>query len=612
MQNIKHISSSRVSRLIIILIMIFMAFTTRLLYLQIFNSTTFKTRAERNQSRDLRIPSYRSIIYDRNKTLKLAYNQRSLVLTVIDANLPRTNTSERITQIKEMARILNTSPESICTLIKNQYIDPYTPIILLDNAPLEVINQFAEKIESFPGVFWENQPKRVYPYKEAAFHLIGYTGLLNEKEYKTNIQREEYYLGSYIGKGGIEKQYDIDIRGKSGILTRTVNARGQVLQQEIAQEAIQGEHLVLSLDARLQQKAYELMQEFVGAVIVTHASTGEILTMVSTPSIDPSVFQNPTESKEILQALIFDETFPFLNRAIQGHYPPASTFKLISLAAFLKDGINPNTKLKTTGSYAIGDRVFNDWKNHGIVDARKAIEVSANVYFYHHSQTVGRQNIFNMAKDFGLTSQYQIDLPDETPGFLPDDQWFRKIHKRQWSLGDTANIAIGQGDVLTSPLEINMMTSVIANRGILYKPHILKERLRIRDKKTVWQQEIQPLKIVSIPDDHLQVIRDGMRDVLVGNAGTAAWLSYYNMIRVPIAGKTGTAQTGTKAANNGLFTAFGPYSATEDSPDTIVVTVLLERAGTGNAVRIVAELFNYYFEVLYPEKNPNPNFKRRA
>ncbi|MGL5955754.1 MAG: penicillin-binding protein 2 [Brevinema sp.] len=610
MQGVRHINPSRIFILINLIILLLLLFTGRLLYLQVLKSTSFKSRAVQNQTRDLYIPSYRSIIYDRNKELQLAYNQRSLVLTVIDANLPKTNTIERINQFKEMAHILNTSPEAICTMIKTQYIDPYTPIILQDNISLDIINQFAEKIDEFPGVFWDNRPKRVYPYQEAAFHIIGYTGLLNKEEYRTNTTKEEYYMGTHIGKGGIEKYYDQDIRGKSGVLVRTVNARGQVLQQDMVKEPIQGEHLVLTIDARLQQKTYELMKDFVGAAIITHANTGEILSLVSTPSIDPSIFYDSTRTQHEFPALVLNDTHPFLNRAIQGKYPPASTFKIISTAAFLKDGLDPNFKLQTTGSYAIGDRVFRDWKNHGIVDTRKALEVSANVYFYHNSLNVGRQNIFQMAREFGLTMPYQIDLPDERPGFLPNDQWFRQVHKRQWSHGDTANISIGQGDVITTPLEINMMTTVIANRGIIYKPYILKERLRIRDKKTVWQQEKQPLKIVNMPEEHFQIIQEGMRNVIVGNNGTATWLSRYNMIRVPIAGKTGTAQTGSKAADNGLFTAFGPYHPKQNSSDTIVITILLEKARTGNAVRIAADLFNYYFEELYPEKNPNPNFRR--
>lgn len=609
MQDLKHVNTSRIFILINILIAIFLLFTVRLLYLQVFNSSIFKTQAEKNQTRLRRIPSYRSIIYDRNKSLKLAYNQRSLVLSVIDGNLPETNTIERVNQFIKMAEILQTTPEEICLTIKERYIDSDTPIILKDEISLSEINQFAEKIESFPGVFWGNQPKRVYPYKEAAFHVIGYTGLLNTDEYKENRTNTEYYLGSQIGKGGIEKQYDKEIRGYSGTLIRTVNVRGQVLQQDIAKEPSQGEHLVLTIDARLQQKAYELMKDFTGSVIVSHATTGEILTMVSTPSIDPTIFENPSAENTNLRMLIFDERFPFLNRSIQGHYPPASTFKLISMAAFLKDGVDPNQKLKTTGSYAIGNRVFRDWKNHGTVDGQESLEVSANVYYYHYSQSVGRQKIFNMAREFGLTTPYQIDLPDETPGFLPNDKWFKNIHKRNWSQGDTANIAIGQGDVLTSPLEINMMTSIVANKGIIYKPYILKEKLRIRDKKTIWHQEPTPLKIVNIPNEHFDLIRKGMRDVIVGQKGTASWLSKYKMIRVPIAGKTGTAQTGY-GKDNGLFTAFGPYFPNKISPDTIVVTVLLEKANTGSAVRISAELFNYYFDVLYPEKNPNSKLNR--
>ncbi|MGL4677287.1 MAG: penicillin-binding protein 2 [Brevinema sp.] len=610
MQGVKHLNPARIFVLINLIILLLLLFTGRLLYLQILKSTSFKSRAEQNQTRDLYIPAYRSIIYDRNKELKLAYNQRSLTLTVINTNLPKTNTIERINQFKKMASILDTTPEAICTLIKTQYIDPYTPIILKDNISLDTMNQFAEKIDEFPGVLWANQPKRVYPYQEAAFHIIGYTGLLNKEEYRTNKTKEDYYMGTHIGKGGIEKYYDQDIRGKLGTLVRTVNARGQVLQQEVVQEATQGEHLVLTIDARLQQKTYELMKNFVGAAIITHANTGEILSMVSTPSIDPSIFYDSSRAQNEFLSLVFDETHPFVNRAIQGKYPPASTFKIISTAAFLKEGLDPNTKLQTTGSYAIGNRVFKDWKNHGTVDTRKALEVSANVYFYHNSLNVGRQNIFQMAREFGVTTPYQIDLPDERSGFLPNDQWFRQVHKRQWSHGDTANISIGQGDVITTPLEINMITSIIANNGIIYKPYILKERLRIRDKKTVWQQEKQLLKIVNMPKEHFQVIQDGMRNVIVGNNGTAAWLNRYNTIRVPIAGKTGTAQTGTKAADNGLFTAYGPYVPNQNSSDTIVITVLLEKAGTGNAVRIAAELFNYYFETLYPEKNPNPNFRR--
>ncbi len=604
MQNTKNDNTSRVYILIYIIVAVFCIFTFRLTYLQVFNSTILRSQAERNQTRSLRIPSYRSVIYDRNKSLTLAYNQRSIALTVISDNLPRTNTAERVQQFQEMARILDTTPEIICTTIREQYIDTHTPIIIQDNVSTDVINKFAERIDEFPGLYWENIPNRVYPYKESAFHLIGYTGLVNETEYQTHRDKEEYYLGSYIGKAGIEKQYDEIIRGKTGTLVRTVNVRGQVLQQEVAKEPIQGTPLVLTVDARLQQKAYDLLKEFTGAVVATHAHTGEVLALVSTPSIDPSIFHKPEDSREELRSLIFDTTHPFLNRVLQGRYPPASTFKLITMLSFLKDGVDPTKVLKTTGHYAIGNRVFRDWQNHGNVNGIEAIEVSANAYFYQHSLSVGRQEIFNMAREFGLTTPFRIDLPDENPGFLPNDQWFRQTHKRPWSDGDTANISIGQGDVLTTPLEINMMTSVIANKGIIYQPFVLKEMLDIRNKQTIWSHPVTPLKVVNVPDKHFEIVRDGMREVVVGRRGTANWLTRYNVIKVPIAGKTGTAQTGSRAANNGLFTAFGPYIEDKISPDTIVITVLLEKAGTGNAVRIAAELFNYYFEVLYPEKHP--------
>lgn len=589
--------------LTIILSILFTVFTIRLFYLQVLEGTTFKSRAQQNQTKALRIPSYRSIIYDRNKNLKLAYNKRSLVLTVIEANLPKQNTLQRVYQIQQMANILQTTPKVLCTTIKEQKIDSYTPIIIQDDASIDTISRFAEKIDDFPGVFWENQPKRVYPFAESGFHVVGYTGLLNKDEYEQYKNVDEYYLGTSIGKRGIEKQYDNTIRGKSGTLIRSVNAMGQVLQQDVSKEAIQSEHLVLTIDARLQQKAYDLLKEFTGAVIISHVTTGEILTLVSTPSIDPTVFNNTKESLKRFNALVLDPKHPFLNRVIQGTYPPASTFKIISSAAFLKNGIDPKQKLHTMGSYTIGDRTFKDWRNQGIVNGvRDAIAASANVYYYHYSQTIGRKNIFDMAREFGLTTPYGIDLPDEKAGFMPNDQWFKQTHERPWSLGDTANIAIGQGDVLTTPLEINMMTSIIANKGTIYKPYILKEKLRIRDKATIWKQTPTPLKILNLSPDIFTEIQEGMYFGVTNKRGTSSWLTRYNIIRVPIAGKTGTAQTGLTRFNNGLYTAYGPYGK-ENLDNTIAITVLLEQARTGNAVRIVAELFNYYFNTLYPEKN---------
>ncbi|MGL4561668.1 MAG: penicillin-binding transpeptidase domain-containing protein, partial [Brevinema sp.] len=313
------------------------------------------------------------------------------------------------------------------------------------------------------------------------------------------------------------------------------------------------------------------------------------------------IFNNISESSQEFYNLLLNPDHPFVNRVLQGKYPPASIFKLISSAAFLKAGVDPNKPLMTTGSYDIGNRTFKDWKNHGKIDGiRTAIGVSANVYYYHHSQTIGRNAIFDMAREFGITKPYQIDLPDEHSGFIPNDTWFRKTHKRRWSHGDTANIAIGQGDMLTTPLELNMLTTAIANGGTIYRPYILKERLRIRDKAILWKQEKTPLKTINLPPEHFKILQEGMQKVLDPTKGTAGWLNRYKMISIPIAAKTGTAQTGLGRKDNGLFTAYGPYGQ-ENLSNAIAITVLLERERTGAAVRVVAELFNYYFGVLYPE-----------
>lgn len=598
MNDSKHISFDRLIPTISVLILIFLLFTVRLTYLQLLKGSIFKNRSEQNQTRQLRIPAYRSIIYDRNKILKLAYNEKSLALTVIKANLP-VDPIEKNTLFQEISKYLNMTVEEIETILETSKADKYTPIVLKSDLSIDTIGHFAEKIEEFPGVYWENRPKRVYPFKESSFHVVGYTGLIDQKEYKQIKNNPQYNLGDSIGKVGIEKQYDELIRGKYGILHRSVNARGQVLNQDIFKDPTQGEHLILTVDAQLQAKAYELIKEFKGAVIISKVTTGEILTLVSTPSINPDIFNKITESSSEFSELVLNSDHPFLNRALQGKYPPASIFKLVSSAAFLKAGVDPKKNLHTTGFYDIGNRRFKDWKNHGLVkNMQHAISVSANVYYYHHSQTVGRQAIFDMAKEFGFTKPYQIDLPDENSGFIPNEKWFSKFHKRRWSLGDTANIAIGQGDILSTPLELNMLTATIANGGTIYRPYILKERLRIRDKAIVWEQPKTPLKTINLSPEYFKILQEGMFNVL-GTNGTAGWLNKYKMLAIPIAGKTGTAQTGTGRKDNGLFTAYGPYGQ-ENLSNAIAITVLLERERTGSAVRITAELFNFYFGTLYP------------
>lgn len=603
MQDISQILKTRLTIFAIIIYTLLSIFTVRLIYLQLFKGSIFKDRAEKNQTRSLRIPSYRGILYDRTKELKLAYNERSLALTVIEANLPK-DPIERNILFTKMSEILGEPVEQITATIRDEFIDPYTPIVIKTQISPEIISRFAEKIDEFPGIFWENRPKRVYPFNMSSFHVIGYTGIINKNEYSLLNAVDEYYLGSIIGKRGIEKQYDKNIRGNSGTLLRSVDVRGNVLQQDISKEPVQGDHLVLSIDAKLQAKAQELLQEKVGVVVISRVTTGEILVLLSTPSVDPSIFApDSIEGKKRFQELSTDTQYPFLNRAIQGTYSPASTFKLISAAAFIKAGIDSHRKHVCTGSYQIGNRVFRCTGVHGAVDMRSAIAYSCNSYFYHFSQIVGHKPILEMAEEFGITEKTLIDLPDEKNGFLPSDAWFKKIHKRNWSQGDSANIVIGQGDVLVTPLALNQMTAVIANGGTIFRPYILKERLNLRDRSVIWSQTPEARKTVNISPETINILQEGMARV-TKSGGTAGWVNN-SYLQVPIAGKTGTAQTGN-IKNNGLFTAYGPYGQ-ENVSNAIAITVLLEQDRTGTAVAIAANLFNYYFGTLYPELKGKSN-----
>ncbi|MGL5720807.1 MAG: penicillin-binding transpeptidase domain-containing protein, partial [Brevinema sp.] len=408
-EDISRSIKIRMTVVSVIIYILLVVFSVRLAYLQILKGSLFKTKSFQNQTRSLRVPSYRSILYDRNKDLKLAYNERSLALLMIQANIPADPT-EREALLVRIADTLNETPESLYTTISEQYIDPYTPIVLKSQVTPETLALFAERLEDFPGIFWENRPNRVYPYHEAGFHIVGYTGIMSKEEFSVHGNREEYYLGSSIGKRGIEKIYDQDIRGKSGILLRSVDVQGRVLHQNVSREPVQGEHIVLTVDARLQQKAEELMRGFVGSVVVTEIATGEILTMLSTPSVNPSIFSpNAIEQKGRFYELSTNALKPFLNRSVQGNYSPASTFKLVSAAAFLKAGVDANKKVVCSGSYPIGNRIFRCTSVHGPVNMKEAIGHSCNSYFYQFSQIVGHKAIIEMAQAFGVTDITQID-----------------------------------------------------------------------------------------------------------------------------------------------------------------------------------------------------------
>ena len=575
-----------------IYIVVFFLFT-RLFYMQFFKSGEYYKKALANQIQIIKIPAYRSIIYDRTKQTILAYNRRSIAVYLIPAHLPKDRTEQNMV-LSNLSDILGLSVGEINSQITQQALDKYTPVILKFDIDSRTLVNLGENSEKLKGIYWDNIPRRIYPLGEKAAHLIGFTGFIDKDELKKLKNNPEYHYGSIVGKMGLEKFYDETIRGKEGIKSRTVDAYGNVKEEEIIKEPIAGNTLVLSIDGRLQEFVYSLMNNKVGAVVVSKPATGEILALVSAPSFDPNIFTDKFTLEEFFILKTHTEK-PFLNRVIQGIYPPSSTFKLVTSSALLHSDLDPNKVYFCPGYMKIGNRIFKCWSVHGYQNLISAIANSCDVYFYNVGLQLGRDIILHYAREWGIEKKTRIDLPGEIEGLLPEMEWFKKKYNRPWQNGDTANIAIGQGDLLITPIGLNVFTMAIANNGVVLKPFILKEMLSYEDERRVWLKNPEVVRKVDILPDKIETIKKGMYGVTT--YGTAKWIKY--AINIPIAGKTGTGEAGKGKETHAIFTCFAPYDA-KNINDVIAVTVIVEHGGGGSGVAapIAVKIIDFYFNKL--------------
>ena len=400
---------------------------------------------------------------------------------------------------------------------------------------------------------------------------------------------------------GVEYFWEADLKGINGKKQIEVDALGKekkIINQEKGED---GHNLVLSIDIELQKKLEEVMADSLselktkkGSAIVMDPNNGEILALVSLPAYDNNVFARGITADEYGE-LINNPDKPLFNRTVSGEYPSGSTIKPVIAAAALEEGIiNENTTFLSVGGISIGQWFFPDWKagGHGRTSVRKAIAESVNTFFYYigggHQdfRGLGVDRIVEYGKLFGLGAQTGIDLAGESGGFLPSKKWKEETKGERWYIGDTYHLAIGQGDILVTPLQVAMFTGVFANSGKLYRPHLVKEVLS-GDDRLIRKIETEPVRDNFINDYNLQVVREGMRQTVT--RGSARSLSD---LPVAAAGKTGTAQWSSKRENHAWFTGFAPY----DNPE-IVITVLIEEGGEGSsvAVPIAKEVMEWYF-----------------
>ncbi|MGB9911709.1 MAG: penicillin-binding transpeptidase domain-containing protein [Microgenomates group bacterium] len=427
---------------------------------------------------------------------------------------------------------------------------------------------------------------REYLGGETLAHLLGYLGEANFEE----INQGKYKLGDLVGRGGIEEQYDSWLRGEEGVKIFETNAEGEKIRLLGVKLPKAGNDLYLTIDKEISQTAFSALEGKPGAVVVSKVETGEILALVSSPSFDPNLFNQliyqSGEIQEKIRKILTNPQKPLFNRAIAGVYPPGSTFKIVSAVAGLEEGkITKDTLYEDTGEIRVGDYVYRNWyftqygKTEGMVNVVKALKRSTDTFFYKLGEWVGASRLKEWAESFGLGKLTGIDLPGEAKGKVPDPT-------KNWFLGNTYHFAIGQGDLMVTPLQVNLMTSVIANNGKLCSPKLTKLD---RWQKMSMKEECQDLKLKS---ETLEIVKEGMKEACL-SGGTAFPLFDFSP---PVACKTGTAEFNDPAGRtHAWLTAFWPAEEPK-----VVVTVVVEAGGEGSRVAgpIVKKVLEKIKEVL--------------
>jgi len=565
--------ANRVTVIRVLLIAVFVVYSVKLFSMQILSGDEYRTRAQDISRRTFPIPAQRGEIFDRNFLQPLVLNRDSFAVSITPADVPRGNMDEVIETVSE---ILNISPDDIRARIPSQYLQLYQPVEIAANVSFSAIASLAERKNTLPGISWQSKQMRNYGDSGSLSHILGYVGDITRDEL-TTLYNMGYQQGDVIGKAGIEKQYDILLRGKEGRETRTVDVRGRRIagQENITRVSPEmGKNLVLTIDSKIQTLVEKALGQRIGAAMVMKPATGEILAMVSYPWYDQNIFTSSSRSD--YQSFVNDPNKPFINRNIQSSYPPASTFKIVMTTGILaENAFPPEQTVLCQGLVHFGNR---DWNchirrpGHGRLNLHRAMAQSCDIYYWVVGRDhLGAEKIVSYSREYGFGETTGIDLPGEISGFIPTPQWKERRFHERWVAGDTMNMSIGQGFTLVTPIQMANMVSMVVNNGKVYKPHVLKE---VRDPATnAVERTIRPelLSESKLPPEIFEQVRKDMRGVIT--EGTAQYP--VNIRSVQIAGKTGTAEVDIADHWHSWFAAYAPYDAV-NTDNTIVVSVIVE------------------------------------
>ncbi len=559
----------RLKVLRVIIIFLFGLIAAHLFYIQILRGRYYYDLSRNNRIRVVALEGRRGKILDRNGVI-LADNRVAFNVMVVPQEI-----EDRDELLAFLEKALGISKEKLLKTYRQRAFGSFAPIAIAEDITRDQAIVLEENRFRFPGLVVQESFRRIYPLKESAAHVIGYIGKIDEEKVET-LKHYGYTAQSVIGKSGVEEFYDHFLRGEEGGLQVEVNSRGEQVRLLGLREPAQGADINLTIDYRIQQMAMNALAGRPGAVVIMDLTSGEILALISSPSYDPNVFVRNLVSET--GTLFSNPLSPLLNRAVSGQYPPGSVFKIpVALCALTQNKITPETQFECKGFLELGNRQFRCTHTHGIQNLIEAIAHSCNVYFYHVGLLVGVDAINQFAQRLQLGRPTGIDLPYEAAGFIPSRQYRQVKRKQSWYTGDTLNLAIGQGDVLATPLQLADMMAVLVNDGQLVHPHVIKSI------GTQVLHDYDPSGAVHFVDTVLKILDEGLRQTVVDPSGTANIL---NIPGITVAGKTGTAQTTANRETHAWFAGYGV------SPkNKIAFCVFLEHGGSSvNACSVAKEL----------------------
>ncbi len=583
---------------------VFLILVARLFTLQVLNASEYAEQALQNRIRTNTIKATRGEIYDRegkllaknttgyqlihlhthqldSKDLALLKEVKNMTEEQIDERLSgeRKAVAKRVKEtILDINKISQITGYQVDYLIdrfyKQQRMGTDKKILVIEDLEKEIALRAIEKIDN-DRIDIVEYNKRYYPEDSLASHVIGYVKPISEKEFE-KLEKEGYRNSDLIGKKGVERSYDKEMKGQDGKENVEVDAKGNVIRQMETTESVAGKNVYLSIDLELQKYMTDAFEGKSGAFIAMEAKTGKIIAFVSNPEISLNLLSSRIPDNQ-WNELVNSKAKPLVNKGIAGLYPPGSTFKAITGIGILESGISPYATVTSTGQYRYGKQIFRDLHKHGngVTNFAKSIEQSVNTYYYVFSQKAGINNIVKYAKEFGIGSKTGIDIPGELSGTLPSPEWkkkrFKKKQDQKWLPGDLINMSIGQGYVLATPIQIASAYQAIANNGVQLKPTVVDRFVTYSGK--VENNAPIVVRKLNVSEKNLKLLQNALRLPVSGSGGTAKLLRIPNY---PVSAKTGTAQNTGFKDDHSWIAGYFP----SDKPEIVFVSIV-EGGGYG-------------------------------